>query len=254
MAKKKTKTKNYDSIGYMEQVHRPILCLVFLLPLVIIYEVGILITASQLSASSASQPIALQIIHRFLMLFGISWFHLPGLAIVVILLVWQIASGESWTINWKVILGMTLESFMLAIPLIVLSNVAANYSSHFILAAANTPQNNWIQHLLLSIGAGIYEEMLFRLVLITFLSIILIDLMNISEGPATFAILIISAVVFSLYHYLGGETFQWHNFVFRMMAGGYLAGIFILRGFGITVGCHVTYDILAFTINSFAHP
>jgi hypothetical protein len=34
------------------------------------------------------------------------------------------------------------------------------------------------------------------------------------------------------------------------MAGGYLAGIFILRGFGITVGCHVFYDIAALVLNA----
>ena len=53
-----------------------------------------------------------------------------------------------------------------------------------------------------------------------------------------------SAVLFSLYHYLGPESFHWQSFVFRTLAGIYFGCLFLTRGFGVTAGSHATYDIL----------
>jgi len=255
MGKKKSTKKKSANInqGYMDDVHRPIVCLMFLLPIIIIYELGIMVTAGgNPSAAFSERVIAFQLFYQFLMLLGISSFYLPGLAIIVILLCWQIASGASWKVNWRTITGMAIESLMLAIPLLVLSNVANSYVARYAssLAGVNAISTHWYEELLLSIGAGLYEELLFRLILITLLSIVLMDVAGISEGPAIFVIMIASAVIFSLYHYLGNESFRWHSFVFRAIAGGYLAGIFILRGFGVTVGCHIMYDILVLINNS----
>jgi hypothetical protein len=168
---------------------------------------------------------------------------MPGLLIVVILVAWQFASGGKWTVRGTTLLGMGLESLMLAIPLLVLAHVASTFTTTMAATAGGTQV--WLSNLLVSVGAGIYEELLFRLIFISVLSIILMDLLGIDEGPAIFSIVIISAVVFSLYHYMGNESFRWNTFVFRTMAGGYLAGVFILRGFGIVVGCHVIYDLAA---------
>jgi len=91
---------------------------------------------------------------------------------------------------------------------------------------------------------------LFRLMLISLLSIILIDLVRLPEAPSIVVIVLISAGTFSVYHYLGPETFAWSSFRFRAVAGGYLAGVFLLRGFGITVGCHVIYDLMTMVLNA----
>jgi hypothetical protein len=34
------------------------------------------------------------------------------------------------------------------------------------------------------------------------------------------------------------------SFVFRATAGVFFAGLFVVRGFGITVGSHAAYDLL----------
>ena len=63
------------------------------------------------------------------------------------------------------------------------------------------------------------------------------------------AIVLISATLFSAYHYLGAEPFQAGTFAFRLALGVYLAGIYVYRGFGIAVGAHTVYDLIvvAFT-------
>lgn len=235
-------------LGYMEDVRRPVTCLVFLLPMVILYEIGMAFTASGFAADQANRVIAFQLLQRFSALFGASGYYMPGILITVILLAWHFATRDSWTVRWSTVGFMALESLFWAVPLVVLAHVASSYATR--LAGSSDLAASWLGQLLLSVGAGIYEELLFRLILISILSIIFMDLLKIGEGPSIFTIVILSAILFSLYHHLGGEPFTADRFVFRTMAGGYLAGIFILRGFGIVVGCHVMYDIMAMALNT----
>jgi membrane protease YdiL (CAAX protease family) len=231
-------------VGYMDDVLRPATCLVFLLPMVILYEVGVFFAAGDMRSPTNVRVIAFELLQKFSGLFGASGYYMPGLLVVIILVAWQIASGGKWRVQGKTILGMALESIMLAIPLLVLAHVASSFTP-VMAAGVQAPSHAWLSNLLVSVGAGIYEELLFRLIFISVLSIVLMDLLGVDEGPAIFSIVIISAVVFSLYHYMGEEKFTWNTFVFRTMAGGYFAGVFILRGFGIVVGCHVLYDLMA---------
>jgi hypothetical protein len=236
--------------GYIDDVHRPVTCLVFLLPIIVLYELGVIYLSSNISAEQVARVVAFQLLQKFLALFGATGYYLPGLAIIAILVAWQFATGDTWKVKSRTLAGMALESMMLAIPLLVMSHVASSYATKMAAVTDEVVRNRWLGELLLSVGAGIYEELLFRLILISLLSVVLMDIFNIGEGPAIFTIMIASAVIFSLYHYLGDETFRLNSFVFRTMAGGYLAGIFILRGFGITVGCHVFYDIAALVLNA----
>ena len=59
---------------------------------------------------------------------------------------------------------------------------------------------------------------------------------------------VVTAAIFSLYHFsgqaLGGwEGFTWGQFVFRMAAGVYLGAIYVWRGFAVAVGAHTLFDV-----------
>ena len=251
--------KPMGELSYFDDAHRPLHCLVFLLPMVIFYELGSILVAPNLPEAIESRVIAFQLLRQFFALFGATSFYLPGLAVVVILLAWHVAANQPWKLNRWTLLGMTIESMLLAIPLVVFSQVVGQYAAGQVLAAAGeqvlaaAPAPAWPNELLLSIGAGIYEELLFRLILISLLSILLVDLLKTSVHTALVAMVFISAAAFSGYHYLGQEQFTWPSFVFRTCAGVYLAGMFVLRGFGVTVGCHATYDIMALVLNTLHH-
>src|SRR5262249_48152598 len=95
------------------------------------------------------------------------------------------------------------------------------------------------------VGAGIYEEMLFRLLLF---SAILTGLRKIGVGrllPVALAALS-SALLFSAAHHIGpnGEPLEGYTFLFRTLAGVYFAVVYQLRGFGIAVGGHACYDVI----------
>ncbi len=95
------------------------------------------------------------------------------------------------------------------------------------------------------LGAGVYEETLFRLILVP----LLWKALRLLQAPQVLASTLAvtgSALLFALAHHAGtpGETFTWFAFVFRWMAGVFFAWVFVLRGFGIAVGTHTLYDIL----------
>jgi len=95
------------------------------------------------------------------------------------------------------------------------------------------------------IGAGIYEEVLFRLGL--FVGVYL--LLRVLRLPVLAAGLLAAAgaaAAFAAAHHLGpyGEAMNPYVFLFRAIAGLYFTLLFVGRGFGIAVGVHAGYDIL----------
>jgi membrane protease YdiL (CAAX protease family) len=109
------------------------------------------------------------------------------------------------------------------------------------------------------VGAGIYEELVFRLILICALMVLFQDVIGIDHKNAVILSVLISAALFSAHHHhitfidgqLGrGAPFSLAEFTFRTAAGVYFAGLFAIRGFGITAGTHAFYDIIATVINA----
>ena len=95
------------------------------------------------------------------------------------------------------------------------------------------------------VGAGIYEETLFRLLLLPAVYYCL-NVIGIPSKAAMTLAMTTSALAFSCAHYVGpmAEPFVWFSFIFRWVAGLFFASVYVLRGFGIAVGAHAAYDIL----------
>lgn len=216
--------------GYFHWSELPWASLVFLLPLLVVHEAGARMVASR-SLYATSHLL------EFFQWFGATGRHLPALAVVGILLTWHIARNDSWQVRGGALLGMLLESLLLAVPLIVMLSLVQRYVP---LAAGL----GWQDSIILSLGAGIYEELLFRLMLFTLLNLLLVDVLKIPWLPASLGMVAVSAVLFSLYHYLGSESFHLQTFAFRTLAGVYFGSVFLCRGFGITAGSHAAYDVV----------
>lgn len=102
-----------------------------------------------------------------------------------------------------------------------------------------------INSLVLSLGAGIYEEFVFRFLLITGIFWILNKTLRNKFVIYSIAFFL-SSLFFSLFHYLElfNEPFQVNSFLFRFTAGSVFAIIFIFRGYGIAAYSHSLYNIL----------
>ena len=97
----------------------------------------------------------------------------------------------------------------------------------------------------LAIGAGIWEELLFRVGAIGLSLSFLTKVVGYSEIYSVIIAVIFSAVIFSLFHYLGpfGDNFAYKSFYLRTLAGIFLGSLYMFRGFGITAYTHIFYDM-----------
>jgi membrane protease YdiL (CAAX protease family) len=101
-----------------------------------------------------------------------------------------------------------------------------------------------IAQLVVSLGAGIYEELLFRVLLVSAL-LGLGALVGWGRSLSLIVAIVGSAFIFSTFHYLGplGDRFTVPSFAFRTVAGLVLSGLYASRGFGITAWTHALYDV-----------
>ena len=94
------------------------------------------------------------------------------------------------------------------------------------------------------VGAGVYEEALFRLMLLPPVASCA-ERLGARRGLRIACAVILTSLLFSAAHYVGphGEAFEAFSFSFRCTAGAFFAVLFVYRGFGIAAGTHALYDI-----------
>ena len=244
--------KELPPLGYLQKSQTPLTCLLLLLPFLILYEVGTHYFATDLRHHTETRILAFKYMLRFFHLFGASGKYLPALAVGTILLTWHIARKDPWDLDFGTAGCMMLESVALSLPLFAMDALCKSYVP---LRAGYHFGGQWPEMIVLSVGAGIYEELVFRLGALTLLSILLMDLLQLRRGWSLLLMVGISAILFASYHYQeGGETFAWQTFTFRTGAGIYFGVLFFRRGFGITAGTHAAYDILAALLPAFITP
>lgn len=276
---------NFSQGSYLERTSRPIYAVVFLLPFIVCYEVGTILINTDLLNRSQIRVVAFVWLQDLLQKLG---FHgkfvwaLPPFAVIIILLSLQFVSRKSWKCKLPDLWKMALESVALALPLILLSMLimaAARYQNASAAIPSHPPaaqianispsadsqnaiplqtypavqnntylKSNTLANIITGIGAGIYEELVFRLILISVFLLIFYDLCGFEYNNSIVFSILLSAALFSAHHHLT-ESFNITRFIFRTIAGVYFAIIFSIRGFGITAGAHAFYDIIVVFLN-----
>ncbi len=99
--------------------------------------------------------------------------------------------------------------------------------------------------LMISLGAGIYEELLFRVILVSGLAWMARRVFGWSVTASGVFAVAAGALIFSAFHYIGpyGDRLELGSFTFRTVAGVLFSGLYLLRGFGITAWTHALYDV-----------
>jgi membrane protease YdiL (CAAX protease family) len=285
---------NFAKDSYLERTSRPIYAMVFLLPFIIFYEVGTFRINTDVLNQSQIRVVAFVWLQNLLESLGFggkfAWVA-PPLAVVVILTALQITSSKQWRFWIGDILPMTAECILLAVPLIVLtlflsssagpegniswfndsviraqtvslpscSSVAGSSLSPLSAEAGDVqPAQSLLANIITGIGAGIYEELVFRLILICLLMLLFQDVLRLTHKKSIVLSVVISAALFSAHHHidlLSGQPnaidpFNLIKFAFRTIAGVYFAALFAIRGFGITAGTHAFYNIIAVSITA----
>lgn len=223
-------------IAYWRATREPLYGLLFLFPLVAIYEFGTLILRT--TAGAGDQLVAHELINSFLHFFGAKGAWLPGIALILTLLIWHLLARNTWHIQGWAMPLMLVESVIFAAPLLVITQLR--------LSAGGGIDSALVQQMILAIGAGIYEELVFRLYLITGIMLLLVDVCRVRRSVGIVVAVALPALLFAFCHVhpIGIENFAWGPFLARTAAGVYLSILFISRGLGIAVGCHAAHNIV----------
>src|SRR5581483_10608412 len=123
---------------------------------------------------------------------------------------WHLASQQSWGVSWDTLLGMFSESLLFACALILLGqaiDLTARHSGALPVCGVTTPPGNLFGRILGFLGAGIYEEFLFRLCLIPAVFVVLRGLL-VPRRWSMLGAVAATSVMFALAHYLvpGGDV------------------------------------------------
>lgn len=252
--------------GYYARSRSPLHILVFLLPLILFYEIGSAVWLAGAEGALAEDIRARRIISQLFDSFGVNAIYLPGILILVVLLLWHVLTRDSWKVRPKVIGGMWLESLIWTVPLLVLGQLlyrlllgdvtpsAAVWGTLGATPVAITDHSLGARATI-SIGAGLYEELLFRMLAIALIHLLLVDVGGLKSSTGTIAAVAISSAMFAVYHDVGvlptpgGErSVQWAELVFYFAAGLYFGSLYMARGFGIVIGVHALYDLAVLVI------
>jgi hypothetical protein len=234
--------------GYADRSTDPLHILIFVLPLVAFYEATLFLT----DLSGVRDTVAAhEIINRFLAVFGDFALYLPGLVLLGVLIAMKIARGDTWRVRWSTVPLMAFESVVWAIPLLVIAALLSGPAA--VQAASGAPdpiaQAPLMTRIALSIGAGLYEELLFRLLLVSAGAFVMRSVFRVDPTWAAGLAITIAAMAFTFYHQVDGPTAAViARRLIYFVAGCFLGLVFVLRGFGIVVGAHVAYDLFVLVL------
>jgi len=238
---------------YVRLTHRPLNSLAFILVPLAIYHTYAFRYGTPLLAP--------QDLARVLRYFGGSAVWVPPLLITIVLIAMHWASHCPWRVQPIAVGGMLLESFAWVLPVMGIGYLTSRLRLAAEVATsvgAELPSqlSPFAQSCLQALGAGIYEEFMFRLCFVGLTMLLLVRVVSLRRDLAGVGAILAGAVLFSLYHFsaeqLGGAGagFPWSQFVFRALAGMFLGGLYVCRGFGIVVGTHAVWNIWVAYLNS----
>ncbi len=220
----------------------------FVLPLVVLYELGVVLVNS--GAATEIRVSSDIYIKRLLALVGIEGTLVPSILLVVVgagVVLYQ--RRRNAHIRPRYFAYMFGESLVYGV---VIGMVVATFVSHLFslqwppMLQEVTGKPSLAQGLVLSLGAGVYEELVFRLLLVSALVWALRLFDAVKQNQRYLVAAVIGALVFSAVHYIGalGDVFTLQSFVFRFLMGAALNVLFLWRGFGIAAMTHALYDVI----------
>jgi hypothetical protein len=203
-------------------------------PIVLSYEVGLLLLGDRAVRNAADA-----LIDQGLMAFGRPVALAVNLMVLGAFIAFAVTTGTRKATPIGLFIPAVLEGALYACILIP----ALMAVSRRMIAAPGAVEP--LEGIVLSLGAGFYEELVFRLMAVGGAYLVL-QRLGVRAELATIGLLLLSGLAFSWFHHVGpgAEPLVARVFVMRAIAGVLLGGLFILRGFGIVCYTHVIYDLI----------
>lgn len=232
--------------AYWQDSRKPRYSLLVALPLFILYQVlAALEPATRSGALRNGADVILEALFarvagpRGPMLFAIV---LVAVGIWLVVRDYRTSGGD---LRFAVLVVMLGEAAFLALAFgLVVSVLTSQLVRPTAMLQHDVAQLGLRTRLMLSLGAGLYEELLFRVLLVGTIAWVGQRVLGWRPLVAGLWAVLIGATVFSAFHYIGpyGDQLTAYSFVFRTIAGVAFSALYLLRGFGITAWTHALYD------------
>ena len=229
---------------YLAASRRPRYAILFALPLLVSYEV----LAWALAGTDGGVRNGADVLLKWMFVGvggqrGLLFFDVLLLGVGAVLVARDLRR-HGGGVSPRIFAAMLAESAVLA----VLVGLVVGQATRTLLEHLSMPGLDGLgfgTQLMLSLGAGIYEELLFRVILVGALAQAGRRLLGWSPGAAGAMAATVGALVFSGFHYIGpyGDQFTLASFMFRALAGLVFSVLYLVRGFGVTAWTHALYDI-----------
>ena len=222
----------------------PLTSVLLVFPLFLVYQIGVLLMPSVYNGADLLTSQMLRLMH------GNGGIYLMvnvglGLAFLVLVLVLR----RNNTFDPRLFLPVLLESAIYALTMgslicFVMIDFLHIDPKLFIGCAAGPEQASLAGKLVLSLGAGVHEELVFRLLMVGGGVWLLSHVLGMRRWLAVAIAMVVSSLLFSAaHHVIGGEPFRVGAFTYRVLCGLLFAVIFQTRGFAVAVYTHALYDI-----------
>ncbi len=231
--------------GGADAGERRLLDLVLTAPVFFVYHIGVVF----LSVRNGVDPITDQLLR---LLHGSLAAYL-GLTFAIA----AVLAGFVWLTRAKAKLNPAAfalrlgEAAIYAVLMCVVAKAAVTFQFSFPSGGGKGSGMGVFPAVVMSMGAGFYEEIAFRVLLFGG-GVWVLDKLRVARSPAPstdvaiqVAWAIVAALCFSAVHYVGslGDKFTLSSFVFRLVCGLFLTLVFRLRGFATAVWTHALYDV-----------
>tara|TARA_B100000029_G_scaffold474634_1_gene517170 strand:+ start:1676 stop:2395 length:720 start_codon:yes stop_codon:yes gene_type:complete len=234
-------------ISYWTLSRSPYYSFIFVLPFLAIYEVMILILNKDEIISLRNGADVLM--RQFLALFGEWGFYVLSISYILVFLLVFLIQKKDWNITViksDYLIGMLAEGTVWGFILYIFMK----YIPVFLMFPSG---KELFQQMTLAIGAGLYEELVFRVISIAIIFHFLRLVFQWNKQFSLIITIIISGIIFSAFHFAGpyGDDFTLFLFIYRLLAGIILGIIYVIRGFGIVSYAHMIYNfIIIFTLTT----
>jgi membrane protease YdiL (CAAX protease family) len=229
---------------YLQQSREPLTAAVAVLPLFVLYQLGILFTGGVRNGVDFVTDLLFAAFGN-----SLAAYFAFNLVVVAAFVGAVSVLRRRGQLHADVLPFLLLESavYALLVGFVVNALIQVTGVGHLLripLAAAEASPG-LVTKVTMSVGAGLYEEFAFRLVLMGGLFTALHRVADQPRVLSAVIALVVSSAIFSGVHHLGslGEPFTLGAFVFRFFAGAVFAGLFQVRGFAVAAWTHALYDV-----------
>lgn len=222
---------------YLKTTHNPYYSIVAAIPLLVSYEILLALTQNpHWRVRNAADVWLRDIFITFNLTSREATFAMIGLLLAAI----PVVHGKYPALKGKLFAGMFLESILYSLLLGTVINTILGLGFIFL----GTLGNSFLNDVALSLGAGLFEEFFFRVLLFNAIFFGLSVFIKSLYFRGTVAVLAAS-FLFSLSHYVGSlaDPFILYTFLFRWIAGLLFTLLYFFRGFAIAAYTHALYDI-----------